>query len=313
MGIPNCLENYIGVRCFTTSKSGFWINDLEGLNLRYASDIADSDHISGLEFLKSKIEFATSLVLSEISAYSLPYFRINSIIDTIDVGKFTTTFLPVMNADRGVRLKTKNSRLIRIRVNSINVKIQQPNFTHSVEITDGLNTTSFPFTTDANGDAELFIDYLSTTNDMLITMNDTNINVNDSDVKEGCGCSSKSSQYLNAYGWNGANNSNSTYGLQVKANSECSIDELGCILAPKLSLPILYKSGLEIIKEAITSDRLNSMTLLDSEKTEFLFDMFSKEYDKHFKILIASIPELMKRVDDCCIICNQSRYVQGLP
>jgi hypothetical protein len=311
--IPNCLENFIGVKCFTPSKSGFWINDLEGLNLRYASDIADSDHISGLEFLKSKIEFATSLVLSEISSYSLPYFRINSIIDQIETGEFTTTYLPFVASDRGLKLKTKQSRLIRIRVNSIQVMIQQGNFSHSVEITDGTNVTSYPFTTDSNGFAELFPDYFSNTNELLVTMNNTAINVNDSDVKKGCGCSSKSSHYLNSNGWNGANNSNSTYGLKVKANSECSIDELGCILAPKLALPILYKSGLEIIKEAITSDRLNSMTLLDSEKTEFLFDMFSKEYDKHFKILIASIPELMKRIDDCCIICNQSRYVQGLP
>jgi len=311
--LPTCLDNFIGVKCLTPSKSGFWINDLEGLNLRYASDIADSDHISGLEFLKSKIQFATTLVLNEISAYSLPYFRINSIIDQLETGEFASNYLAPSPMDRGLKLKTKQSRLIRIRVNSIQIKIQQANFSHSVEITDGINVTSYSFTTDANGFAELFPDYFSQTNELLVTMNDTAINVNDSDVKTGCGCQSKSSQYLNSYGWNGANNANSTYGLKVKANSECSIDELGCILAPKLSLPILYKSGLEIVKEAITTDRLNSMTLLDSEKTEFLFDMFSKEYDKHFKILIASIPELMKRVDDCCILCNQSRYVQGLP
>lgn len=311
--LPNCLDNYIGVKCFTPSKSGFWINDLEGLNLRYASDIADTDHISGLEFLKSKIQFATTLVLNEISAYSLPYFRMNSIIDEIETGEFNSTYIAPAPVDRGLKLKTKQSRLIRIRVNSIQINIQQANFNHSVEITDGLVVTSFPFTTDANGLAEIFPDYFSQTNELFVTMNDTLINVNNSDVKTGCGCQSKSSFYLTANGWNGANNANSTYGLKVKANSECSIEEMGCILAPKLALPILYKSGLEIVKEAITTDRLNSMTLLDSEKTEFLFDMFSKEYDKHFKILVASIPELMKRVDDCCIVCNQSRYVQGLP
>ena len=70
---------------------------------------------------------------------------------------------------------------------------------------------------------------------------------------------------------------------------------------------------MEIVKEGVGSDRLNSITLLDTEKADFLLKDFEAEYAKHTKILADSIPELMKRIDDCCIICNMSRYVQAKP
>jgi hypothetical protein len=312
--LPNCLNDFIGVRCLTQSpKSGFYINDLEGLNLRYAADIVDSDHVSGLEFLKSKIYFATSLVLADLTTYALPYFRMKSILDEILVGDWGTNNLPPSALDRGMELKIKQSRLLKIRVNSIKIKIQQVNFAHSVEIIDGVNTYSWPFTTDANGDAEIFPDFLSSSASIYVTMDDSAINVNNTKVKPGCNCTTRNSQYIVATGWNGSSYSNTTYGLMVQANAECSQNELGCILAHKLVFPILYKSGIEVVKESLTTDRLNSITLLDSEKGAFLLEEFTSQYEKHMKTLIASLPTLLQKVDDCCITCNQSRYVQGLP
>lgn len=311
---PNCLENYIGVKCLTQNpKSGFWINDLEGLNLKYAADIADSDHVSGLQFLKSKIDFATEIVLAEIASYALPFFRMNSIIDEMKIGDFSGSYLPVAPLNRGLDVRVRSSRLLRIRVNQIKIRIQETNFSHSLEIQDGLNSFSWPFTTDGNGEAEIFPNFLSSSDRIQILMNDTAIHVDNSSIKTGCGCSSKSSPYLTVTGWNGSSGANSSYGISAQLNAECSFDEIGCILAPRLSFPILYRSGMEIVKEAITSDRLNSITLLDGEKADFLLETFTKEYEKHFKILIESIPQFMRRVDDCCVICNQSRYGITIP
>jgi hypothetical protein len=118
---------------------------------------------------------------------------------------------------------------------------------------------------------------------------------------------------MTANGWNGIGVSNSTYGLQVDATAECSYSELGCIISSKLPFLILYRAGIEIIKEGITSDRLNSMTLLDTDKAAYLIKDFTSEYEKHLKGVIDSLPELFKRTDDCCIVCNQSRYIIGKP
>lgn len=311
--LPECLKDWIGVKCLTTSKSGYNINDLEGLNLRYAADIADSNYVSGLQFLKEKIDFATALVLNEISKYAEPYYRIHSLVDQLKVGEWKNTFTVPANLDRGIRVRAHRSRMLRIRVNSVEIRIQEANHTDTLTIKDGIFTQTYSFTTDSTGAAYVQADYLSKTNEIFITVNDQNINVNNTDVKQGCGCQSKQSNYLIANGWNGSNISNTTYGLVADTVAECDQNELYCLLSSKLTFPILYRSGLETAKEAATTDRLNPITLLDDDKVEYLLKNFINEYEKHMKILIDSIPDLMKRVDDCCIICNQSRYVFGKP
>ena len=312
---PTCLNNLIGVKCLTTGTptSGLYINDLEGLNLKYAANIADSDFISGLQFLNEKIAFATKLVISDLTRYALPYFRINSIVDELSVGDWSNNTLATLNADRGVRLTVRNSRMLRINVTNIKIKIKESNLSDVVTIFDGTNSTTFAFTTDSNGDAEINLNYTSQTTELFIYMNNASMHVNNSSIKTGCGCSSKSGKYLNAYGWNGTGNSNSTYGLKVQANAICDNDEFACVLSGKLGLPILYRSGIEILHEAVASDRLNSLTLLDTDKINFLLENWSAEYDKQMKMLVESLPQLLRRIDECCIVCNQNKYVQGLP
>ena len=312
---PTCFYNFIGVKCLTTGTptSGLYINDLEGLNLKYAANIADSDYISGLQFLNDKIQFATKLVISDLTRYSLPYFRINSVVDELSVGDWGNTNLAPQSADRGVHLQIKRSRMLRINVSNIKINTGNSFITSDVYIEDGINTTNYSFTTDASGDAEINLNFTSTTQDVYIYMDNTSINVNNSSIKTGCGCSSKSGQYLSAYGWNGSGNSNSTYGLKVQATAVCDNDEFACVLGPKLGLPILYRSGIEILHEAVATDRLNSLTLLDTDKINFLLENWTAEYDKQMKMLIESLPQLLRRIDECCIVCNQNRYIQGLP
>lgn len=312
---PTCFNNFIGVKCLTTGTptSGLYINDLEGLNLKYAANIADSDYISGLQFLNDKIQFATKLVISDLTRYSLPYFRINSVVDELSVGDWANNTLAPANVDRGVHLQIKRSRMLRINISNIKIKLGNANTSEVVYIEDGTNIQNYSFTTDANGEAEINLNFTSTTQDVYVYMDNTSINVNNSSIKTGCGCSSKSGQYLSAYGWNGSGNSNSTYGLKIQATAVCDNDEFACVLGPKLGLPILYRSGIEILHEAVATDRLNSLTLLDTDKINFLLENWTAEYDKQMKMLIESLPQLLRRIDECCIVCNQNRYIQGLP
>lgn len=312
--VPACLENFIGVKCLTQDpKSGLWINDLPGINLGYAADIVDRGGMSGLLFLQEKINFATRLVIQEITGYSINYFRLNSIIDQVHIGEWKNSYLPPAPEARGVKIKSSQSRLLKVRVNSVKIKIQQANYSGDIICDDGIDAQLYPFVTNADGEAQIFPNYLSTSDAVWVLMDDTSINVNNSEVKTNCGCSSKASKYMTAYGWNGSTTTNSTYGLQVDAVAECSYDEFGCIIASRLPFLILYRAGIEIVKEAVTTDRLNSITLLDTDKANFMLKDFTDEYQKHMKMLIDSLPELFKRVDDCCIMCNQSRYVIGRP
>lgn len=311
--VPSCLNNFIGVRCLTTEpKSGLWINDLPGINLGYAADIVDRGGMSGLQFLQEKVDFATKLVIQEIAGYSNPFFRINSIIDEIKVGDYQRLFIPALAIDRGVYLKAKKSRLLKLRINNIKLKLQNQNYATVIEVDDGVSVTTYNVTTDNDGVAIVEPNYLASTGEVWITMNDGAALPARTDVKTNCGCSTKASKYITANGWNGSV-SNQTYGFEVSAVAECNYDDFACIIASKLPFPILFKAGLEVVKEAITTDRLNAITLLDEDKVNFLLKNFQDEYDRHMKVLTDSIPELMKRADDCCIVCNQSRYVIGRP
>jgi hypothetical protein len=312
--LPSCLDNLIGVKCLSTNpKSGLWINDLEGINIRMAADIADSGYMSGLQLLEQKINFASQLVMQELSGFLLPYFRVNSAIDELLVGDFNSNYLASSSNDRGIKATVKNTRMMRIFVGEVKIRIQQANFSYSFQIVDGFNSTSFQFTTDANGEASVFANYISSNREIYILMDNTSINPADTDVKSGCTCSSKSSQFMLVNGWSGSGVGNNSYGIKAQLTAECKIDEMICIIAQHLRFPILYKSGLEIVKEAKATDRLNSVTLLDNDKLNFLYEEFTNQYNNHMKLVVNQLPELMKRIDDICVICNQSRYVYGNP
>jgi hypothetical protein len=312
--LPSCLDNLIGVKCLSSNpKSGLWINDLEGINIRMAADIADSGYISGLQLLEQKINFASQLVIQELSGFLLPYFRVNSAIDELLVGDFNANYLASSSTDRGIKATVKNTRMMRIFVGEVKIRIQQANTTHSFQIVDGFNSTSFSFTTDSNGEASVFANYISSNREIYILMDNTSINPADTDVKSGCSCSSKSSQFMLVNGWNGSGVGNNSYGIKAQLTAECKIDEMICIISQHLRFPILYKAGLEIVKEAKATDRLNSVTLLDNDKINFLYEEFTMQYNNHMKIIVNQLPELFKRIDDICVICNQSRYVYGNP
>lgn len=311
--VPPCLDNFIGVRCLTADpKSGLWINDLPGINLGYAADIVDRGGMSGLQFLKEKIDYATKLVVEELTGYLMPFYRVSSIVDEIKVGEYSRNYLPAQATDRGIYIKSGKSRLLKLRINKIKLKIQQANYSTIIEVDDGLDVTTFNVTTDNNGEIVLEPNILTGTGEAWITINDATAMPAKCDVKKNCGCSSKNSKYLVANGWNGQV-TNQTYGFEVSAVAECNNDDFACIIASKLPFPILYKAGLEIVKEALTTDRLNAITLLDTEKVDFLLNEFQQNYDKYMKTMVDSIPELMKRTDDCCVVCTQSRYTIGRP
>ncbi|MFM9143750.1 MAG: hypothetical protein ACKOPP_07125, partial [Bacteroidota bacterium] len=162
--------------------SGLFINDLPGLNLRYAADISDT---TGLQLIQEKSDFATSLVLQELSGAMIPFFRQNSIVDNIQVGYFRNSYLPPVALNRGVHLKVKFSRLLRLRINSVKINLQQSLHTGNIIIDNGLTTESFSFTTDADGNAEIFPNYLTDSVEAWVLLDNTGINVNNSEIKSG--------------------------------------------------------------------------------------------------------------------------------
>ena len=309
-----CLNNVVGIRCLNTSSfSGLFIEDLEGINIKRASQIADSSYTSGLDLLNKKLLFSQKAIVNDIQAAFLPYFRINTLIDELTIGVFKNTFLSQSANARGIKFKTRNSRLMRIRIKTISIEIQEADYTSNVSILDGNEQTDFQFTTDSNGKAFIQVEFLSKTNEVFVVIEDVTVTPKSTDIKTGCSCYTKSTEFLIGWGWNGSGTTTSSFGLSVVAASECDNEQLICLLSSKLGFALLYKTGFEIVKEWIASDRLNPVTIIDDGTEEFLLEEFERQYKKQIKTFVESVPRFMSTIDEVCVRCNQSRYMESTP
>ena len=310
----NCLKNIVGVRCLgDSSSSGLYVEDLEGINLKTAAQIADVRYQSGLDLISKKKDFAIKAISNDIQAAFLPYFRINSIIDELSIGKFKNTTLTPSPFNRGVQIKTRSSRLLRIQIQNIEVKIVETFLTSFVKIIDGLDENIIEFTTDAEGKAKIDVNFISKTNEVFVVIEDPLITPFDGQLKNGCSCYSKSSEFLIGKGYKDGQTASSTFGLSVQSLAVCDQEQFVCLLAPRLGFAILYKTGIEIVKEWIASDRLNPVTMIDDGIEEFLLEEFESQYNKQIKLLIESLPDFMSRLDEICVVCSGNHYVEAVP
>ncbi len=311
----DCLNNIVGVKCSggPSPLSGLYVEDLEGINLKTASDIADVRYHSGLDLILKKLSFAQKEVVTDIQAAFLPYFRINTLIEEFKIGQFKTSFAIASPNERGAKFKTRNSRLMRIRIKTIEVQIQEPDTTSTILIKDGETTTPIEFTSDAMGNATIQANYLSKTNEVFVVIEDINVTPKQTQLKPGCNCYNKTSEFLIGWGWNNGATSTSTFGLVIQAVAECDNEELVCLMSSKIGFLILYKTGIQIVKEWIVSDRLNPVTIIDDGTEEFLLDEFERKYKQHKKTFVESVPRFMSTIDEVCVVCNQSKYYESTP
>lgn len=310
----NCLNNIVGVRCLgDSSSSGLYVEDLEGINVKTASQIADVRYQSGLDLIKKKKEFAIKAIANDIQGAFLPYFRMNSLIDELVVGKFKDTTLTTSPLKRGVEIKTRNSRLLRIQIQTVEIKILEAALTSYLKIIDGLDEKLVEFTTDADGKALIDLNYISKTNQIFIVLEDPLITPFDGQLKSGCHCYSKSSEFLTGRGYKDGQTASSTFGLSVQSLAVCDQEQFVCLLAPRLGFAILYKTGIEIVKEWIASDRLNPVTMIDDGTEDFLLSEFESQYKNQLKILIESLPDFFIRLDEICVVCSGNTYVEAVP
>lgn len=312
-----CLDNIVGVKCTpgaTDSLSGFYIDSLPFMSVAKASNMADKEYLSGVKLLKDKIDFATKLVVADLQVKMMPYFRMNKTIDELLVGYFKNTYLTQSAAQRGAKIRVKNSRFLKLRVSAVRVRILEANYSGQLKIIDGGKTYVYNYTTDANGEVTVYVNFTAETREIYVVMEDANITPVDTYVRKNCNCYNNASEFLIAHGSNAGANAMNAYGLEVQVTAECDNNALTCIIAHHLGLPILYKSAIEILKEYKGSSRLNSITLLiDKDKIDEELANNYKSYNKYFSTLVKQLPELFKRVDDICVVCNQSRFVTMTP
>ena len=323
--MANCLDNLmcgdnilIGIDgYYTSSISNLRINDLPGLSIKTAAAVASTETISGYKLIKDKIVFATKLVIKDLQTYINPYFIINSVVDSDNSGDWGDYYLPYAALERGLVVKRKRSNFAKILIKDVSI-YGQTDIATTLKITDGGKVYNYPITLIAGTETIHQINLQAETEEVYITLDNSAISLKhgliSSSNYNGCStCHGKHHSNIWTRGWSGIVEDSNLYGIKARAVLICDDSDIFCDLINKMDVLVLYKSGIEIYKEYLMSNRLNNITLFSKEHAEAQLETLQNDYNKMYKAFKETIINYLNNKKDVCIKCNSDRYVSTHP
>lgn len=306
-----CFDDYLGLKGITaTPLSGLFINDLPGINFAKADAVRDSDYATGVDFINEKIDHAIALVADDLKHFMSPYFKFHSQIDHVLTAKYKDGYHAAVAANRGLKVEKKSSRLSKLYVNRVKV-LANSTGAYNLVIADGNETETFAVTLVATEEQWVECNYTANRDIIYIYIDNTSLSPAKGTVKS-TSCSNCGKRYkaFKVWGWNGTKTTNNHYGLRADISVVCSDDDMACVLRDRIKWPVLYKFGVEFMKEVQETDRLNYFTLVGREQAGELQEKFEEEYKKRFDILCRTVPRLLRSIDVDCVTCNSNKFIQ---
>jgi len=324
----NCLNDIqcgkrtiIGIRNYvecSNPESDLFINDLPGVSLKIASQIASEELQTGNEVLKKCINTAIKKVFNDFTLKVSPHFNFNAIVQTREVNDFSdSTLIAPASAERGLLLKRWRSELAEIYVEQIYVKIQTAG-TYQIKFYNG-ETLQETIETAIESDVikTIRVDKRFTSETVKIVIDNTNTAVYSNNIGnwnfQECGTCNGNGQGLVVKGWDGAEENNVMYGIGVKTSVRCYEENLICSLLPRMYFFIWYQSGVEFMKEKIYSDRVNPITTFTKERAKELLIEYQEEYALQYAVFTKNIYSYLRSLKGECLTCNGNRYAQVHP
>jgi hypothetical protein len=312
-----------GVPGWDTPASNLFINDIEGMSLKYAASVVNSEVESGTQLLKDKIALATRLVFEEFKQYMFDDFAINSVVKIERAGQWLTNFgwNTMYAGDRGLYIRRNNSRIAKIFIKQILIKVNTSG-PATVQIYDGSTVTPFTITLVAGTEYKLECNYKADAEEVFIKMDNTTIQTAAGVIKafnSTLGCHSCgpvtdiNSKDLYFAGWNGTGTDEKLFGINADVELLCDEEELICCVLERLYFPIWYRAGIEVYKESLASGRLNAVKLFGTEQAKTILARLEAEYPTKFYSVMKSIVSYLSQFTDLCLKCRGAAYVQSHP
>jgi hypothetical protein len=320
-----CFNGILGIRTsygvYTASKSGYYIDDAEGINLEFAGAIGSAAYKSGIDLIEKKIEYAANIVKDEILLQFVDSMRLNKIIESSMHGRFTSGYNSNGTGNAGIKIK-KPKYPVRpytsIRITSIEISVMDDCII-DLYIKDGKNEKVYESVELKGGYAnELILQYLCDTETPIIYFDQTGISPQIVTMNRyGCstcgGASYEDVNKLHVVGWNGTTETAGQYGITASLQMECNIDKIMCQIAPHLALPILYKAVAEIYREACHAQGGNKFTLFRGEQNLEMADKYDALFINSLPKFVLTISKLLKSIKDECITCHTTGSSYALP
>lgn len=336
---PTCYQNFITCKqaCGNIpSTSGLYFENLQGINIKFAANVANSAYLSGVDMLNDKAIFAIKLLEQELQSAMIRFgYYISEYQDIDEFCGFSNQTAITDANKRGLQIARFSSITPNSEFYIQNIYIKTVNAVNiTISLYDGNNNVIESFTTATLADAvtTIVINKAYQNNTIRVVIDTPNIEVylanccffGDSvnccsDSFEMCGCgtdgvggivyqSENSCCERKTYkvsGWSVNSTSASSYGVAIRGGMRCALSAVMCSILPQLAMAVLYRAGVEVLNELIASDRLTFITVYSADWAKEQIGIWTDKSNTMFHNTIdALLPNLMKS-ESYCIKCHE--------
>lgn len=325
----SCLTNLIGLRGYcedTTPHGALWVNDLPGISLKMISYLTNQEQQTFAGVWDEIIRDSISDFESEVFIRMQKYFKTNILVDNEVFGFYKKDY-PVESSSakwKGITIRLIGSKNTDIFINSVQIRLENVSSSTGTikvfDVQDGRTLDTISFTA-VEGLNEVEVRKRYQTNGQrkyIMIAYDGAIAGN---IETSYSTYYDWSRYANARGAevNKASSviegnitfSGNTHGMVVNFNVQCSLSSFICSNTDLFKKAFQYKIGARTMQERLSTNRINSFTMNNSETAKENRDSY---ISKMGEILDAVLNNVDNLGDEICFVCNKKRtYNYQLP
>ena len=309
----------VGIRDFINCphpENVLFINDIPGLTLKLAPQVANEEQRTGYNLLNDKIIHASKLIINKFDHLSARFFDVNSIIESREISSFGTSTYSPSTSERGLTIRKSQSETAKIFIEEIYIRTVESGIVE-VKLYDGDSVKTYEVSVIGNKTNVATIRYKAKRNEVKIVFDQTNFTTYGCEIVGSSSCRScggkRGNKMLEIHGWDGSHENYNCYGLGVLANVQCFSEELICQLLPRMAFMILYQSGIEICTEILASQRITPVVTFGKEKAEQILNYCTTRLKEEEDNFTRTLPTFLKNTRGECFVCKGSRVSYAIP
>jgi len=323
-----CLQSLVGIRsqCEVEDQYPFWIEDVQGLDVKKLSSMTKASNPSGKDFGNQLINTAARMMLSDIEFLMNNGYKMNGSIGDVCS---SCVLSPVYTANAGIIVKPSiASRYKTLKISKL-VILADVTGTYELYFDDGDTVQNFDVAIQAGVLMPLKMTYTTSQKSVKIGFTDISVGLGQISCQTGasCGCggSATANNPVSLSGHIAGVEGSTQYGFIPCVSIGCSYDAVVCDMIHQaentFGLAMVYKIGELYYENKNQADRNNDTVSFNDEPQIETKSTYGKRYKESLTgtgdmMGLRSIVNtyLKNNRSDKCIICEskiQTAYATG--
>lgn len=323
-----CLESLVGIRtgCSVEKQYPFWIEDIEGVDVRKLASMTKASNPHGKDFAAQLINNSARQMMGDLELLLNNGYKIQNIVGDMCS---SCTLLPNYTANTGIIIKSViASKFLFLRITKLTV-LANVTAEKQITIDDGVTPKYYTVNLVAGTLMPVVLDYSTTQKTVRVFFTDITVPLGQitctTTTNCGCGGSATSNDPVSIAGLVAGVETSTQYGFLPCVAVDCSYDSLVCNLIQQtpniFGLAMLYKVGELYYDNKKVADRSNDAVSFNDEAQEEQKKNYARLYLGKIKG-VSGMSSIAKLVNDYlktyradkCVICEakiKTGYVTG--